>query len=566
MVDILVESFATDVVLVTEADTVASEDIQVQVVETTTEAVILETLVQTEIIDATEQTDLIEVAMQGPPGGGAGGGGGGVFILDATGVGGIVGDKTYEADGVPLASAVSDTSTVRITVGADGGAATYKPLITVNGLPVTVTETTTKRWFTGYVDITLIEGENIITAESADGDTDVAIITRAGAGPVVLGVAFGSYPGTQTTLKQGDTIAVTVTTAPAATSVTIQADGASAGAQTWAVVGGTASGQITVSSRSGQQALYLSAKNSLGTEGTGFVSGYLTLDQTCPVLGALSVSYPAGKAAFNTGDTGSMTLTAESFDTITYASSAVAIDSPSTYAPTKPVALTVAGYQGAGTNITVTANRAANNATTTRTGLAKYATVAPTAAVSISGNPVRLSSSPAGIDYSVRITPSQDLAAAPSLSASAGTWQGAWTYSGGVWSRALRISDAVPRGAALFSSLSMTGLGNLPGDSITAGAGYTVGGLSTRTLTFPAFSRTTAIGAAVGDATKTSATVVGGNTLARQTTSAVVANGYYIADSTGAANATSTHLALSDTALAGANTTGTLQVSFGEAA
>lgn len=135
-----------------------------------------------------------------------------------------------------------------------------------------------------------------------------------------------------------------------------------------------------------------------------------------------------------------------------------------------------------------------------------------------------------------------------------------------MWRRSLRISDAVPRGAATFSDLSMNGLSNLAGDSITSGADYIVGGLSTRTLTFPAFSRTVAIGASVGDASKTSATIVGGNTLARQTTSAVVANGYYIADSTGGANPTGSYLALSDTALAGANTTGTLQVSFEEAA
>lgn len=565
MTEVLVEPSATDVVFVTEGSIVASEDTQVQLVEATSETVVLESSTHIEVVDATTQTDLIEVAIQGVPGGGTGGGGG-VFILDAVGVGGIVGEKTYEADGVPLATAVSDTSTVRIFVGADGGAATYKPAITVNGLSVALTESTTKRWFLGDVVVPLVEGENIITAESADGDTDVAIITRAGAGPDVLGVTFGAYPGTQTELKQGDVISVTVTTAPAATSVTIQADGASASTYTWPVVGGIASGQITVSSRSGQQALYLSAKNALGTEGAAFVSGYLTLNQTYPTLGVLAVSYPSGKTAFGSGDVGSMTLTASAFDTISYSSSAVSIDTPTVYAATKPIALTASGYQGSGTNITVTATRAANNATTIRTGLARYATVAPTAAITIDGNPPRLSSSPTGIDYVVRITPSQDLSVAPSLAASAGTWQGSWTYASGVWRRSLRISDAVPRGAATFSDLSMNGLSNLAGDSITSGADYIVGGLSTRTLTFPAFSRTAAIGASVGDASKTSATIVGGNTLARQTTSAVVANGYYIADSTGGANPTGSYLALSDTALAGANTTGTLQVSFGEAA
>lgn len=519
-----------------------------------------------ELLDATEQNELIELGIQGPPGAGGGAGGGGVFILNAVGVGGIVGDKTYEADGVPLETAVSDTSTIRIFVGADGGAATYVPRVTVNGLPVTMVESPTKRWFLGDIEVALVEGDNLITAESADGDTDTAVITRAGAGPAVLGVTFGAYPGAQTELKQGDTIAVTVTTEPAATSVTLQADGASGAVYTWPITGGTASGQITISSRSGQQALYLSARNALGTEGAGFVSTPLTLNQTYPALGTLTVNYPAGKAAFGVGDAGTMDLTASAFDSIGYTSSAVSIDQPATYAATKPIALTAAGYQGTGTNITVVANRAANNATTIRTGLARFATVAPTAVITITGNPPRLASSPAGINYTINITPTQTLAAAPTLLASAGVWQSAWTSAGGVWSRPLRITDAVVRGAAAFSGLAMAGMSGLPGDTITSGAAYVVGGLSTRELTFPAFSRTVAIGASVGDATKTSASIVGGNTLSRNTTNAVVANGYYIADLSGVANATGAYLALSDVALAGANTTGTLQATFGEAA
>lgn len=492
-------------------------------------------------------------------------GGAGVFILDATGVGGIVGDKTYKTDGTPLATAVSDTSTVRVFVGADGGATAYTPTVTVNGVPAAMTETSTKRWFTGYADVTLVEGENLLTATNEDGDTDTATITRAGAGPAVLSITFGAYPGTQTELKQGDTISFDLTTEPAAVSVTIQAGGASGSVQTLAVTGGTASGTITISGASGQQVVYVSAKNALGTEGDGVTSDYLTLNQTYPTISTITTTYPTN-TALGAGETATLLATANNFDTITYSSGVATIDTPTVYSTSKAATLTATGYQGSGTNVTISANRAANNATTVRTGLIKYATVAPTAAVSIVGNPPRLSSSPAGIDYTVRITPSQDLAGAPAMSASLGTWQGAWTLSAGVWQRALRISDAVSRGAGLFSGLSLASMSGIAGDTITSGANYAVGGLSTRTLTFPAFSRTTAIGASVGDVTKTSAAIVGGNTLTRSTTSDVVANGYYIADANGAANPTGAYLALSDVALAGANTTGTLQATFGEAA
>ena len=58
------------------------------------------------------------------PGGLQGPAAGTVFLLDVTGVGGIVGQKVRSADGITLLSATADTDTitVTVTVGADGGA------------------------------------------------------------------------------------------------------------------------------------------------------------------------------------------------------------------------------------------------------------------------------------------------------------------------------------------------------------------------------------------------------------------------------------------------------------
>ena len=519
----------------------------------------------TALIESSEQLSLLEVGTQGPPGAGTGGGGGGVFILDVGGIGGIVGGKTYRPNDIPLATAVSDTATVRVFVGADGGGQAYTPSVTVNGVPAAMAESATKRWFTGYADITLVDGDNTITVMSSEGDTDYALVTKVGAGPDILSVTFGAYPGAQTQLKQGDTIGVTIQTAPEATSVTIQADGASAHEYTWTAVGGVAAGTITISGRTGSQVLYLSARNNLGTEGAGFASPALNLNQTYPTLTAIAVTYPLGQTAFRDGQTGSISVVGGGSDQIGYASPDFAVADPTTYAEVKPVTCLNAGYVGSGENITVTAVRHANGATTIRTGLARVASVPPTAAISIAGNPARLASSPAGTTYEVRITPSQTLGAAPTLSASLGAWSGSWTQVGSYWRRNLLVNDAVPRGAGLFSNLSLTGMSNYPGDEITSGATYTVGGLSSRTLTVPAFSRTAALGANVGDATKTTASIVGGAALVRQTSAAVVQGGYYIADLSGVYNPTGAYLALSDTAFAGANTTGTLQITFAEA-
>jgi len=520
------------------------------------------------------QVVVLAVGQQGPPGPpGEGGTGGGapassVFIQDVTGISGIVGQKTW-ADTVPpqadILTATSDTETVRVWVGAAGGQ-DYSPEVSVNGVPVTLSESSTKRWFTGYADITLVPGDNLITAETDEGGSDTAIITLAGPGPDVLDVQFGAYPGAQTELKAGDQISVTITTEPEAVELTILAGGAAASGVTLPVVGGVATGTITVSGGSGQQRIVVRARNDLGTYGPDYTSvATVLLNQTYPTISTISISYPGLQGAFNAGEVGTISATASNFDTISYASPDLTIDAPTIYGSTKAVTNTRTGYVGSGSNITITATRAANGATTTRTGLARIATVPPKATISIAGNPARLISSPTGQDYEVRITPDQMLSGPPSLDASLGSWVGTWTLSGGYYKRTLRISDSTPRGVGVFSNLQMVGLSGIPGSEITSGQNYTVGGMTQRNLTFPAFSRVAAIGAAVGDAAKTSAQVSGGNVLVRQTNNAVVANGYYIANADGSYNAQGEYLGLSDTAFAGANTTGSLVVVFGEA-
>jgi len=492
-----------------------------------------------------------------------------VFIQDVTGISGIVGQKTW-ADTVPpqadILTATSDTKTVRVWVGAAGGQ-DYSPEVSVNGVPVTLSESSTKRWFTGYADITLVEGENTITATTDEGGSDTAIVTLAGPGPDVLDVQFGAYPGAQTELKAGDQISVTILTEPEAIELTILAGGATASGVTLPVVGGVATGTITVSGASGLQSVTVRAKNALGTYGPDYTSvATVLLNQTYPTISTIIIGYPAGQGAFGAGEAGTISSTASNFDTISYSSSDLAIDAPSAYSASKGVTNTRTGYVGSGSNITITATRAANGATTTRTGLARIATVPPKAAISIVGNPARLISSPTGQDYEVRITPDQLLSAPPSLDASLGTWLGTWTLSGGYYKRTLRISDSTPRGVGVFANLQMVGLSGIPGSEITSGQNYVVGGMTPRNITFPAFARVAPIGAAVADPTKTSAQVSGGNVLARQTNNAVVANGYYIANADGSYNATGDYLGLSDTAFAGANTTGTLTAVFGEVA
>lgn len=490
---------------------------------------------------------------------GGGGGGGGTFILDVTSSG-VVGEKSFET--AALLACSTDTSTIRVFVGCEGDSTEYTPSVTVNGVNAPLTETSTKRWFTGYAEITLaLTGQNSVVALSSTGSSWTTLVNRLEGGPEIIGVVFGAYPGVQTQLKAGDTISMTVTTAIAATEVTISAAGVATMAPL-AVSGGTATGTLTIGSFNGDATFTVTARNAFGTLGSPFTTPVLHLNQTYPSFSAFTVTYPATRGALREGEQANVACTVFNADTVSYSVTGLGLDS-SDYAVTKTVTNNITGYVNSGSNYQITANRAANNATSSANTLVKIATVSPTAYVT---SPVRLLSSPTGTDHEIRIYPNQVLSGAPTLSASVGAWQGSWTLVGTYWRRNLRITDADPKGAGLFSALSMTGLSGLPGSTITSGENYVVGGMSARLLTFPPFSRVTALGCAVGDRTKTYASIVGGDVLTRIDSNANVLKGYYIADAGGAYNPNGTYLGLSDTALAGANTSGTLQASFEEQA
>lgn len=506
---------------------------------------------------------VVAVGAQGP-GGTGGSGGGDLFITDVQPTStGIVGGKTVTDREV--VSCLSDTQFVRVHFECAGGNDKYTPAVTVEGVAATVAETATKRWFSGYADIELPAGEaTTVTATSDAGGSDTTIVEVLGVGPDILSITFGDYPGSQTQLKAGDQIPFTVTTEAEAVSVELLGGGAGASPNV-TVVGGTGTGTITVGALSGAQTIQAIAKNSFGTAGTTFTSSPLTLNQTYPTVGPFTVTYPASQQAINIGDSATVNAPVTNGDTVTYASASLSIPNPSTYAADKVVDTAFSGYVGSGTNFSVTANRHANNASTSGSVLVRIASVEPSAYVQILGNPTRLISSPVGVDYEIRLYPSQLVSAAPTLNASLGAWQGSWANMGAYWKRSLRIADAVPRGSGLFSDLVLTGPSGLVGADITAGSTYNVGGFTSRTITFPAFSRVAALGVAVADPSKVSV-VVGTNTLTRYTDNNVRTGGWYPANSDGSYNANGNYVGLSDSLFAGANTTGTLQATVQEVA
>lgn len=517
---------------------------------------------------------------------------GGVFVTDISPTStGIVASKAYVPNTVPANKVITegqtDTPNVRISIVAEGASAFYSPTVMVDTNPTragfpkaaTLTEDSyDKRLFNGYVDITGVTTDTVVTVTSSSGASATATVKAAPPGPAINSLTIGALPGTQTEAKQGDVVPVSGIVQNSVTYVEVIQAGASGGVYSLPTIGAadsggagyrTFSGTFTVGSGTGAQNVIARARNAMGTYGSNAVSGNtITLNQTFPTIGARTITYPVGQSALKGSETATVAATVTNADSVTYSGTNLSIANSNVYEATKTVTRTGGTYVYQTNNYTITATKASNGAVTTANAQVNIADAAATAAISISGNPTRLiSSTPSGQVYSVRITANQVLESAPSMDASSGTWEGSWTFSGGMWSRNLRIVDADADGAQTFSNLQLPGLADVVGSTISSGAAYTVGGFVQRTLTFAAFSKTAPIGTNISTFTKVRARYSGtADDLTRRSDTTQFVAGFTITDAAGNYNPTGGYLYLTDANFAGSNTTGTLQVDIEEIA
>lgn len=517
---------------------------------------------------------------------------GGLFFTNIAPTGaGIVGSKAYVPNTSPankvITDGTTDTPNVRVTIIAEGGSAFYSPTVTITaeptvaGSPFTVPlteDTYDHRYFSGFVDIPGVTVDTVLTATSSTGATATATVHAAPPGPALSLLTIGSLPGSQTEVKSGDVVPVSGKVQNTAVSVRVIAGGASSANANMATLGAADSGGVgyksfsgffTVGSGTGSQSVTANAANTLGTYGSNFVSSnQVTLNQTFPTIGTITVSYPATQSALKGSEAATVSSTITNADTVTYTSSAeLSVTNPGAYGATKTVTRIGGTYTYNVTNYFISATKASNGATSSSNAKITVANAAPTAAITITGSPARLTSSAAGQSYIVNITANQLLNAAPTLVASIGTFQGSWTFSGGVYSRTLLITDANAKGAATFNTLSLAGLANVAGTTITSGANYSVGGFARRLITVPAFAQIVPIGTSVVTIAKTNAKYSGQtNNLTLQASTANVFQGYTITDAQGNYNATGSYMFITDSDFAGANTSGTLIVEIEEVA
>lgn len=499
-----------------------------------------------------------------------------IYITDITPTSdGIVANKNWK-DTVPsnkfLNSAITDTESVRVHILVQGAVFT-PPEVEVNGSPITNFVSVSETMFSGYVDIIMAESGEIL-AENKTSETEYSVsLTVATQGPTVSLLTIGALPGSQTEIKQGDVVTISGTVGNDAVSMSVLNAGAAAsgsintfGTSDSAGPGlKTFSGTFVTSNRSGDLGVTVTATNFLGTVGEAVVSSNsVTVSQVAPTIGTISVNYPNGQGALRNGDTANVSATITNADDVLYAfngsgQTATVID-PTVYEVTKLVTLETGTYS-TGNNYTITATRAANGSVTTRTGAIRIAETEATATVTIQGNPARLRTSASGENYVLRVQANQLLSESPDATIAHGAWQGDWSFSGGVYSRTFRLTDSDPRGDL---AVNVT-LNNLATKASPASATFTIGGLILRSIVFPAFARFAAIGAEVATITKTRARYAGASVdLTRRLDTTDAPASFTIVNSDGVYDPNGTHLFLSDSAYAGANTSGTLQVEFEE--
>lgn len=515
---------------------------------------------------------------------------GGVFITDITPTGsGIVGAKQFVPNTIPanrvVTSGTADTSSVRVSFVAEGGSAFYSPVVTITteppqpGGPITGTlneDQYDKRMFSGYADIQ-VPVTTVVTVRSNTNATATATVNVAEAGPTTSTVTIGALPGTQTEVKNNDVLPITGIVGNSATYAEVLATGASKAVSSLTLgaadSGGqgfkTVSGTFTVGAGAGAQRASIRARNALGTYGiTTQSTNTVTLNQTFPAISARTVTYPAGQSALKGNETATVSATITNADRVTYTATSpeLSIADREVYSVAKTVTRVSGGYVVGSPNYSITATKTSNAATTTATAAVSIADTAPTASIAIVGNPARLTSTPEGRDYVVRVTPNQLLNGNPVLAASSGTWQGAWSFSGGVYSRTLRINDADVDGAQTFNGMVLTNIANVDGNTISAGANYVVGGFVRRTLTFAPFQQTAPIGTNIQDFSKVVAKYAGSSDLTRRTDTSQFFAGFTITNADGTYNPNGGYMFLTDAEFAGSNTTGTLQVEIEEVA
>lgn len=496
-------------------------------------------------------------------------------------------------DDFVLVSCTASTSNIKVKVLAVTGASAFKPTVTVNGIPATLTRNALTDVWEGYATLTLGgSGTYTLTAVHSDGPTATAEVTVV-APPVVTGATIsGMYldgPG-QTEHAAGQSVNVDIIADSVFDTVEIMTDPATAvvgvseipvTADTTATIPATIAdrGNTTVARYISVRVRNLNGTWSLPVLTTNTVN----TNNTRPSLLLGAVAYPLGQSALKGTEEATVAATYGNTDSVLFTSNGDLTFQDATLVGNQKVnrSSTGSGYNILTNNITGVVTRTANATTSTASRIVQIANT-PATIVSIT-KPTRLRSKVGSAKiHTITVNCSQRTQSL-AMTALIGDLQGgSWgtVDQGLTYTRGLGILDSYAKGVTSFDTVYLTNLAGV----VTTEAGillstrqYEVGGFEPRTVFVNAWTngvspseREAAIGTKVVNTAKLLVTV--GSTTGVYTNSLATYSSpnsspttdIAITGPSGTLNSDLNLVYLRDTRLASANTTGTLNVDIEE--
>jgi hypothetical protein len=488
---------------------------------------------------------------------------------------GVASDKVY--DDSPSNTVIQSCTISGLSINALVKAS--YPNVIVGGVSKVLSRDVSGGHYSGSVAVA-VSGTCDLIAQTVTPDGELGAFDTVAltydAPPTILTLEFtGSYPGSQTELKAGDTFQVHGTTDVATNGVQVQDYEAGISQDIACTLSTEFTVTITIADRgTSVQSLVarMKAKNAAGAYGaTADTSNTVDCNNMYPTATWGSKTYPSLQSAIKDSETCSVAITLANLDTVSFTSpnSDLSITNPSTI-ETPKIATRIAGsYNISTTNLRATANRAANDATTVSDTVVKIANVAPTISVTTPATRLRSGGNDGTSQQShtITITSNQQLLQAPSMSeeSGGGSFTGAWTGGPSVYTRTLNVHDDHVKGTYTFNSLTATGLAGIEQNTIGSGADYVLGGFVQRNLTFSAFSQSTALNVEVVTYSKLTAgifTATNQSALrnASQGDHSDIVNTYTVDD----LSTNPTTIWWNDVTAAGTNSTGTAQITLVE--
>lgn len=434
-----------------------------------------------------------------------------IYVADIEPQGtGLVSNKVYQDSGSTiLQSAISSTQNVRIHLRAS------YPLVDVDGTGGTLTRDVDQSHYSGYVDVTVANTKTItVTVKNGDG-LDGAIDTvylQLQLPTEITALSFtGSYPIGQTELKEGDTFQITGTTIDTIDAVEVY----DYEACSYALITIAPTTNFTISApiadRGNTAVLrparvrvrFLDTGDYSPTRDTDYAGGsvdgvdVVNCNNLHPSVFLGTKTYPGGQSALKNSETATVQVFTGNLDTILYDSPnlQLSITNPTIDEVLKTVQRIAGTYNDSINNLRITANRAANNATTIVQTVMDIAHVPLQISVIEPESRLRTGAAP-GAAYSITISLDQTVDTAPSLDAdspNAGVFQGSWTNVGGmpsnIWTRDLRVADTDTPGVYNWKNPYAINRAGLITNTITGNDEYEIGGFTKRTVTFSPWSQ-----------------------------------------------------------------------------